>query len=374
MSGILYHDGKFPPARMDFERLMPLVGPANASLARYDGLLQAVPNAKVLLSPLTAQEAVFSSRIEGTQATLEDVLEFEASPNSAIGEKRDDILEVLNYRAALVYAVEAMERLPLSQRLLRDAHGVLMQGVRGQNKTPGEYRKIPNWIGIAGGDQQNARFIPPGAEKLPDLMSSWERYLHSDGPDGLIQLAVLHAEFEAIHPFLDGNGRLGRLLVPLFLVFKKLLGGPHFYISEYLEANRDEYYDRLLAISRDDDWTGWCEFFLTAVEVQATNNASKARAILELYQRRKGWIAEATHSQYAVRALDWFFQKPWFEASDFVRSAGIPEQTARSILRKVREEKMLVEARAASGRRPAFLVFAELFNIAEGKAVFEGDL
>lgn len=369
MPPVAYHTGGFPPTNLDLARLVPLIGPANAAIARYEGVLHAVPNAQVLLSPLTTQEAVLSSKIEGTQATFGEVLEFEAGDESASVEKRDDIQEVLNYRGALRHAVAAMEHLPLSQRLMRDTHRVLMAGVRGQNKDPGEYRRVPNWIGPLGCEQEAARFVPPGAAQIPDLMSGWERYLHGDAPDRLVQLAVLHAEFESIHPFLDGNGRLGRLLVPLFLVDKGLLSGPHFYISAYLEANRDEYYDRLLAVSRDADWTGWSAFFLTAIIRQAEANERKARQILDLYRLKKDWIAEETRSQYAVRALDWFFLRPVFRVSDFARESAIPAPTAGRIVRVVREAGMLREIKPASGRRAAIVAFAELLNIAEGREV-----
>ena len=188
-------------------------------------------------------------------------------------------------------------------------------------------------------------------------------------PDKLVQLAILHAEFEGVHPFLDGNGRLGRLLVPLFLVDKGLLSSPDFYVSAYLEARREEYYERLLAVSRDDDWTGWCAFFLMALAEQARDNEAKAKAILELYQAKKDWIAEKTHSQYAVRALDWFFGQPIFKTSDFVASAGIPKPTANRIVRVVRDEGLLVDLRPGRGRRAAVVAFPELLNIAEGRPV-----
>jgi Fic family protein len=185
-----------------------------------------------------------------------------------------------------------------------------------------------------------------------------------------VQLAIAHAEFEAIHPFLDGNGRLGRLIIPLFLKAKGLLTRPNFYLSEYLEDHREEYYERLLAISRDDDWTGWCVFFLNAIVAQAEVNQNKAQAILALYNERKDWIAEATRSQYGVRALDWFFSRPIFRSPDFIASAEIPEPTAKRIVRLMRDEGMLVEIRPASGRRAAILAFAELLNISEGREAF----
>ena len=369
---VAYHQGRFPPPDLHWPDLLPLIGPANAAVARYEGVLHGIPNPNVLLSPLTTQEAVLSSRIEGTQATIGEVLEFEAEgePGDESTAKKADIHEVLNYRAALAEASRLLEELPLSQRLIRLTHARLMQGVRGRNKDPGEYRRIPNWIGPEGCTIEAARFIPCSADALSNAMSAWEAYIHAPAPDALIQLAVLHAEFEAIHPFLDGNGRLGRLIIPLFLKSKGLLSAPNFYLSEYLESHREEYYDRLLAVSRDGDWTGWCGFFLRAIIEQAGTNQAKAQAIHALYTARKDWMVEATRSQYGVRALDWFFSRPIFVASDFVVQAGIPEPTAKRILRLVRDNGLLREIRPSSGRRPAVLAFPELLNICEGRAAF----
>lgn len=367
-----YHTGRFPPVDLDWPRLLPLIGPANAAIARYEGVLHGVPNPNVLLSPLTVQEAVLSSRIEGTQATLGEVLEFEAEGvlNDESTPKKADIREVLNYRRALNEATRLMSDLPLSQRLIRQTHAVLMEGVRGRNKDPGEYRRIPNWIGPDGCTIDQARFVPCGADQLPNCMSAWEAYIHGEASDRLVQLAIVHAEFEAIHPFLDGNGRLGRLIIPLFLVSKGLLSRPNFYLSAYFEEHRDEYYERLLAVSRDGDWTGWCEFFLRAVIAQAEANQAKAQQILVLYQADKDWITKATRSQYAVRALDWMFVRPIFKASDFVETSGIPRPTATRILRVARDGGVLDDLRPAAGRRSAVLAYGSLLNIAEGREAF----
>lgn len=369
---VQYHQGRFPPENLDWPRLLPLIGPANAAVARYEGVLHGIPNPNVLLSPLTAQEAVLSSRIEGTQATLGEVLEFEAQGElfDESTPKKADIREVLNYRAALNEATRLLAELPLSQRLIRQTHGVLMQGVRGRNKDPGEYRRIANWIGPAGCTVEQARFIPCPVERLPQAMDALEQYLHADAPDRLVQLAIVHAEFEAIHPFLDGNGRLGRLIVPLFLYANGLLSRPNFYLSDYLESHREQYYERLLAVSRDDDWTGWIAFFLEALIAQAEANQTKAQAIHTLYRDRKDWIVQITRSQYGVRALDWMFARPIFKTSDFAETADIPRPTANRILRLVRDEGLLTELQPASGRRAAILAFAELLNIAEGRSVF----
>jgi len=369
---VVYHLGRFPPPTLDWPQLIPLIGPANAAVAKYEGVLAGVPNPDVLLGPLTAQEAVLSSKIEGTQATLGEVLEFEATgdPDDESTPKKADIREVVNYRRALNEATRLLRDLPLSQRVIRDTHRVLMDGVRGRSKDPGEYRRVPNWIGAEGSPLERARFVPVSADALPAAMDLWERYLHADAPDRLVQLAIVHAEFESIHPFLDGNGRLGRLLVPLFLFSHGLLTRPNFYLSGFLEANRDEYYERLLAVSRDDDWTGWCAFFLRAVIEQADTNRAKAQAILALYNQRKSWIVEAIPSQYAVRALDWMFKRPIFNTADFVAHADVPEPTARRILRLARDGGLLRILIDGRGRRGAVLMFPELLNIAEGRDAF----
>lgn len=349
--------------------MIPLLGPASAAVARYDGMLTAVPNPGVLLSPLTTQEAVLSSKIEGTQATMGEVLEYEAGQEAASPERREDINEVINYRAALRTAESILQTLPLSQRVIREAHRILLSGVRGQNKSPGEYRRIPNWIGPPGCTIENAHFVPISADKLPRAMDIWERFIHSDQPDKLVQLAILHAEFEALHPFLDGNGRLGRMFIPLFLWQTGMIRQPMFYISAYFEARRDVYYDRLLAVSRNGDWTGWCAFFLEAVRVQAEDNLSKAQAIQDLYQKLKHQVTEITRSQYAIHALDWIFGRPVFKSTDFIDNAAIPDFTARRCLKVLEEHGILRRIVSGSGRRAAVLAFPALLNAAEGKTV-----
>ena len=368
-AAVHYHAGRFPPEGLDWSALIPLLGPAAAAVARYDGALAAAPNPDVLLSPLTTQEAVLSSRIEGTQATMGEVLEFEAGREPESPARRGDMHEVLNYRIALRRAGEMLKKLPLSQRVVREAHRALLDGVRGEGKSPGEYRRIPNWIGPPGGAPEDARFVPVGANDLPAAMAAWERYVHDDAPDRLVQLAILHAEFEAVHPFLDGNGRLGRMLVPLFLWRRGLIRAPTFYVSAYFEARRDAYYDGLLAVSRDDDWTGWCRFFLEAVRVQAEENLTRTQGIIDLYGRMKERVADLTRSRYAIRALDWMFDRPVFRGADFAASAGLAPRTARRILDVLCAGGVLQVIDPGSGRRTTVYAFPELLNLAEGKQV-----
>lgn len=364
---VKYHYGKFPPTNMDWSKLIPLIGPANAALARYDGTLSAIPNAAVLLTPLTTQEAVLSSRIEGTQATMGEVLEYEAEGESEdiSSERKADINEVLNYRKAMWYALDLLKKLPLCQRVIKEAHRVLLESVRGYGKSPGEYRKVPNWLGPPGCSIEEARYVPISVDKLTKGMDAWEQYIHQDALDRLVQLAIIHAEFEALHPFLDGNGRLGRMCVPLFMFKIGLIQSPMFYISAFFESNREEYYERLLNISRNNNWTSWCEFFLRAVIAQALENQKKTMEILNLYEAKKSQIIELTHSQYAIHALDFIFIHPIFKSSDFTNFQDIPNPTAKRILSILRENSILNTLREARGRRPAFYSFPELLYITE---------
>ena len=370
MPPVYYHDGKFPSRiEIDWSELIPLLGPAAATVARYDGMLAAIPNPDVLLAPLSTQEAVLSSRIEGTQATMGEVLEYEAGKEPDSPVQREDIHEVLNYRSAMRHAEDMLKKVPLSQRVIRAAHGVLLSGVRGHGKSPGAYRKIPNWIGPPGCTIEDAKFVPVGADKLPNAMSVWERYIHEDTPDRLVQLAILHAEFEALHPFLDGNGRLGRMFIPLYLWQSGLIRTPMFYISAYFEARRDTYYERLLAVSRDNDWTRWCRFFLEAVQSQAEDNVKKAKGILDLYEDMKGRIMNIIRSQYMILALDWIFQYPVFNSSTLIARSGIPEATARRILKAFQQAGILEVIITGRGNRSTVLAFPEILDIAEGKTI-----
>jgi Fic family protein len=248
-----YHLGGFPPSTIDWPELVPSIGRANAALARYDGLIASIPNATVLLSPLTTQEAVLSSKIEGTVVTMGEVLKIEAGAGGDLAQpKRDDAEEITNYRTALRFASAALVDRPLSQSLLRETHALLMRGVRGRDKDPGAYRNEQNWVGTHGCTIDQASFVPIPQSQLQTGMDSWSQYVSdSVERETLVQLAIVHAEFEALHPFKDGNGRLGRMIIPLFLYERKLLSGPNFYMSGYLEVRRDEYIEALRGISRD---------------------------------------------------------------------------------------------------------------------------
>lgn len=369
---VSYHEGRFPPADLDWRPIIPLIGKANAALARYDGLLAAIPNPNVLLSPLLTQEAVLSSKIEGTQVTMGEVLEVEAggAPAGLTQPRRDDIEEVINYREALMFCAKSLVDRPLSLSLIKEAHALLMRGVRGSGQEPGRFRVEQNWIGPKGCTLEEASFIPIRPEHLPPAMEAWMAYVNDAGqPDPLVQLALIHVEFEALHPFKDGNGRLGRMLIPLFLYQRRLLSSPNFYMSGYLEANRETYQERLRAVSRDGAWSAWVAFFLEGVIEQASDNDAKARAILSLYERVKRQVVDLTHSQHAIRAVDFLFRHPIFAAPHFVAAADIPKPTAMRILNLLREGGLLATLREGRGRRYGVYAFRELLSLAEGRSI-----
>lgn len=359
---------RLPLKTLKWDKLIRKIGQANAALARYDGILHGIVNPALLLSPLMTQEAVLSSRIEGTQATLEEVLEFEASPER-VAEKGEDIREIINYRRAVNKAIKSLEKRPLSLNLIKEIHSVLLEKVRGRYKSRGKFRNKQNWIGNPGCPIEKATFVPPEPIYLIEHLSTFEKYLHYDEKDRLVQLAIIHAQFEMIHPFLDGNGRVGRIIIPLFLYEKGLLSSPIFYLSAYLESHRQIYYNKLQAISAEGDWEGWIEFFLEAMVEQARDNSEKAKKILALYEMMKIKIAQITHSQFSIQTLDTLFDRPIFVTSDFVRRSGIPKASAMRILGKLQKERLLITISESRGRRAAILMFAELISLVEGRSV-----
>jgi Fic family protein len=362
------HD--LPLQNLDWKNLLPLVGRANGCLARYDGMLQTLPNSAVLLSPITANEAVLSSKIEGTQATLDEVLEADAGLLTAEA-RRGDIEEISNYRSAVAVAEGALADRPLSLGLIREIHQRLLQGVRGRDKEPGKFRTDQNWIGRHGDPIERARFIPPNPAILQQALEQWGNYIGSAAEDPILQIAVAHAQFEILHPFKDGNGRIGRMLIPLILFQRQALSRPMFYMSEYLEEHRQEYYDRLLAITDNDDWHGWLVFFLNGLIAQAEANLKKVQAIRDLYEETKRRVVEITHSQFAPAAVDAFFRRPIISGTDFTAIAGFNNRvTANGMLRQLEAENIIIKVRDGAGRMPAVYAFLRLINLAEGRAVF----
>lgn len=359
-----YIPQKLPLDSLQWDKFITLIGEASSELGRYDGTLQAMINPLVLLSPLTIQEAVLSSKIEGTETTLEQVMEHRALPRVKDA-KTEDIQEVINYQQALLYAEDSLKTKPISLNLIKEIHYRLLDSVRGRDKARGEFRKIQNFIGKHGAPLEQASYVPPPPEVLMEYLDNFEKYIHYEERDRLVQLAIVHAQFEIVHPFLDGNGRVGRIMIPLFLVEKNLLSTPTFYISAYLEANRDTYYERLNGISKNNDWESWISFFLTGVIEQARANGETAKAILALYDMMKREITNVIKSQYSIQVLDALFELPIFSTTEFIERSGIPKASAMRILNALRREGIIEVMREGKGNQPAVMLFSKLLSIVE---------
>lgn len=372
MSRLPFKPDKLPLETINWKDLIPFLSAANRSIAKYEGILSALPNPSVMLSPLTTNEALLSSRIEGTQATLSEVFLFESGDVVEKPEKRNDIQEILNYRTALKTAESHIKDRPFNINLILELHAILLNSVRGKSKSPGRIRTDQNWIGEPGSTIDEAFFIPPEPHVLKEFLYNWESYYHIDDLDPLVQLAIIHAQFEILHPFKDGNGRIGRLIIPIFLYEKKILSSPMFYMSAYFDEFRDEYIRYLRSIGIiENSWTRWIIYFLQAIKNQADSNWEKAQSILGLYEKLKNQMIELTHSQYAVPLLDIFFNKPIFASSELDSKDGMPSrQTIRSLLNDLILAGILKIIREPSGRRPQILVLRDLFNLCEGKEIF----
>lgn len=366
MPSVHYRPGAFPPQNgLDWGELVPFIGPASASVARYDGLLAAMPNPNTLLTLLTLREAVISSRIDGGRATLGEVLNFGAGQKVDSLRLRHDIEETLNYHLALRRAEQMLAELPLCLGVMREVHRTLLNGTQRAKQAPGELRRDSDGAGRSGTVTDKGGYVPVEAAELPEAVAKWERYMHAPVADRLVHLAILYAEFEALHPFAEGNGRLGRMLVPLFLWQQGIIRRPVFYVSAYFEEHRDLYFDRLMAVFRDGDWTSWCRLFLEALLAQAEDNMAKAREIFDLYDRTTRHFLVITRTPNTMDALTWLFGHPVLRSSDFTTAAGVPKRTAHRLLGMLMEEGILCELRPANGRRPAVLGFPGLLNLVE---------
>lgn len=353
------------PPEIKWEPLVSLLSKANRAIAQYNGYLRGIINPEVLLSPLTTQEAVQSSKIEGTRATLGEVLEYEAGDSEKSPERVADIREIINYRNASRLAVSNLKDNPITLKLIKEIHWNLMDSVRGADKARGRIRDTQNWIGAPGSDLKDATFIPPQKMELDKHLNDFENFINADFPDPLVHVGLIHAQFELLHPFLDGNGRVGRILIPLYLFKKGLLQNPVFYLSGYLEKHRDEYYSRLQGLSEGRLWNAWIEFFLNAINVQADKNSEKAEKILDLYSNVKQYVSENLHSLYAIQIVDTIFANPVFNTTTFMRLTGTKRGNAHVILKKLAAAGTINLLRAGRGQKPALYIFSDLYNIVE---------
>ncbi len=360
-----------PIQQLDANAFVEILGEANRELSRYDGMVQTLINPDILLSPFMTQEAVLSSKIEGTQATIDEVYEQDAGVTFNES-KNEDINEIKNYREAMRFASKDLQDRPITLRLIKEIHYKLMDNVRGQNKQPGCFRDIQNWIGSKGSALDSATYIPPDPLQVQSLMENWLAYLQINQIDPLVQTAIMHAQFEIIHPFLDGNGRIGRLMIPLFLFSKKLLHRPMFYLSSYLENNRDNYYDKLNSIHKHNQWNEWISFFLEAIYQQAQENIRRAKAINRLFSLLQDNFRQITHSEYSQMLLESIFESPIFTKPLIIKKMqqkeeSIQTSTIRNLLNQITNSELITLSKKGSGRKPDLFQLHDLLLIASGE-------
>lgn len=320
-----------PPINFDDE-LRTLLSIADRAVARLDGSIEALPNAELFVFMYVRKEAVLSSQIEGTQASLGDVLEVEARIFDPL--RPDDTEEILNYVDALNYGLDRLTTLPLSLRLIREIHARLMQGVRGQHATPGEFRRSQNWIGPQGATLRTASFVPPPPHDLPRLLGAFEQFLHDDSQlPLLIRLGLIHAQFETLHPFLDGNGRVGRLLITFCLCQQSELTKPVLYLSHYLKQHRARYYDLLQATRTDGAWEPWLKFFLTGVAEVAKEASDTAKFIIQMREEHRGKLVNELGKGAAngLRLLETLYRRPIFTVNAVAELLGLSTQAANTL-------------------------------------------
>ena len=343
-----FRPASLPPAlNMDDEMIRTLVQ-ANKALAALDTLSLNIPNMNLFVSMYVRKEALLSSQIEGTQATLEDVLDPLIEKNA-----NQNVADVINYIRATEYALNRLNTLPLCNRLIKETHAVLMEGVRGQEKSPGEFRASQNWIGAAGSTLKTARYIPPRPEDMVEAMSDLEKYIHAeDSLDVLIQAALIHYQFETIHPFLDGNGRVGRLLILLFLMERGVLQAPALYISFYLKKNRIEYYDRMSEVRSKDNYEQWVKFFLRAVQSSAEDASETIRKLASLHDQNMAVIDGMGRAAKTAKALFAYLeQNPIIDIRKTAEALGLSFSTVSGAVKRLEEKGILIQTNNASRNR-----------------------
>ena len=330
------------------EDMINLLIKANSQLAVLESIATRIPNVELFISMYVRKEALMSSQIEGTQATLEDVLDpmIEANTNR-------NVADVVNYIKATEFAIKRLHELPLCNRLIKETHAVLMEGVRGQEKSPGEFRRSQNWIGGQGSTLKNARYIPPSPDDMIEAMSDLEKYINADDElDALIRAALIHYQFETIHPFLDGNGRVGRLLITLFLMEKKVLSTPALYISYFLKKNRVEYYDRMTEVRAKGNYEQWVTFFLRALLESAEDATATIDELIALHDKNAAVISGMGRAaKNAMLVFEYLEANPIIEIRKTAEALSITFNTASSAVKRLTDAGILVQTTNASRNR-----------------------
>lgn len=364
-SAVQYHYDQFPPAQLNYVLFMENLLKATDAIARYDQMLKNMHNSEILLAPLRNQEAVISSRMEGTVSTMDEILEYEAdydSEASNITNVRSEVIETILYQRALKSAQQAMEDgYPLSQSMIKAIHQRLLSFGRGALKSPGEFKTEQNYLADRG--MKKIMFVPISPEKLQDGLDKLFNYINNHSEPALIKSAMTHVEFEALHPFKDGNGRIGRMLITLMLWKSGTISAPHFYISGFFEEHKDEYIDTMRSVSETGNWDKWCAFYLKAIEQQAISNLEIAENIRQLYEEMKQVFSDTLASKWSVTALDFIFTNPVFRNNKFTSQSGIPAATASRFTKALLEKGVIRTKEEAAGRRPALYSFEPLMNL-----------
>ncbi|HEX6477658.1 MAG TPA: Fic family protein [Ktedonobacteraceae bacterium] len=330
-----------PPIQLDNEMIL-LLSQADMALGRLDGMSTTLPNVDLFVAMYVNKEAVLSSQIEGTQASLIDVLAFEA--DAAFPENPQDIEEVINYINALNYGLERLDEIPISLRLMSEIHHLLMQGVRGADRQPGEFRSSQNWIGNPGDTIETAKFVPPSPTDMHKALDDLEKFIHKEvSLPLLLKVGLVHAQFETIHPFLDGNGRMGRLLITFILCSEEVLRRPLLYLSYFFKVNRFEYYGYLQKIRDEGDWESWLKFFLRGVNEVARQATTTANNIVQLRERHRGVIATnfPRSAGPAYQLLEYLYKRPIITANGVTTVTGLSYQNANRLVLKFQEIGLL---------------------------------
>ena len=359
-----YIPKKLPPdpeIKFDWE-MQKLLSDADRNLGRLDGITEILPNPQLFVAMYVKKEALISSQIEGTQASLVDVLDSDIADDP---KKRNDIADVVNYVKAMKYGLTRIDQLPLSLRLIREIHAELIQNTRGANKNPGEFRTSQNWIGPQNCKLEDASFVPPTVDNMIKALGDLELFMHEkDHIPPLIKISLIHAQFETIHPFLDGNGRMGRLLITFWLCHQKILNQPLLYLSYYFKKNRAEYYDRLMDVRFKGAWEQWIKFFLKGISEVANEATSSAKNIIDLKEDLSDALSANITGGYWQKLLDLLFEKPIITRSDIVTHLGTTSPTAKDLVDKFCVLKIL-DDKTPDRQRNKKYAFQAYLNILE---------
>ena len=330
-----------PPEIEPNWKIASALSDADRALSQLSGIARTLPNPPLFLRSFIRREAVLSSRIEGTQASLSDVMRYEGVEEAS---HPGDINEVVSYITALEYGLERIQEIPMSLRLVKELHHILMQGVRGGVQAPGELRRIQNWIGTTGGTITTATYVPPSVNELNECLTSLERFINSDSPiPPLVRMAFIHYQFEAIHPFLDGNGRVGRLIITILLCKWELLSQPLLNLSAYFEKYRDDYYNGLLEVTRHANWDRWLIYFLSGIKEQSNDAIVRSSQLIELWGTYKYKLQNARASGLQYQLIEHLFVQPIFSTSHIQKQLGITFRAAQQNIDKLIEHGILSE-------------------------------